>query len=124
MKKRILLGLVLGLAAGIIDLVPMLLQKLNWDANLSALSLWMVSGVLTASVAWKINPVFKGMVISFLVLLPSAILISWKEPFSLVPIGVMTLILGAALGYFIGRLGKPTKQLKPLSPLLFASMSP
>jgi len=104
MKKKILLGLVLGLAAGIIDLVPMLLQKLSWDANLSALSLWLVSGVLTASVDWKINPAVKGIVISLLVLLPSAVLIGAKEPLSLVPIGAMTLILGGALGYFTNRL--------------------
>lgn len=104
MKKKILLGLVLGLAAGIIDLVPMLLQKLSWDANLSALSLWLVSGVLTASVEWKINPAVKGMVVSLLVLLPSAILIGAKEPLSLVPIGVMTLILGGVLGVFTARL--------------------
>ena len=104
MKKKILLGLALGLAAGIIDLVPMLLQKLSWDANLSALSLWLVSGVLTASVDWKINPAVKGIVISLLVLLPSAVLIGAKEPLSLVPIGAMTLILGGALGYFTNRL--------------------
>ncbi|MBI4727024.1 hypothetical protein HY768_07350 [candidate division TA06 bacterium] len=106
MKKRIFIGLALGLAAGIIDLIPMLLQKLSWDANLSALSLWLVSGMLTASVDWKINPALKGMLVSFLVLLPSGILIGAKEPFSLVPIGVMTLILGGMLGYFTERLGK------------------
>ena len=109
MKKRIFTGLLLGLAAGIIDLVPMLLQKLSWDADLSALSLWLVSGVLTASVEWNVNPAVKGVVVSLLVLLPSAVLIGWKEPLSLVPVGVMTLILGGALGYFTARLGKPTK---------------
>jgi hypothetical protein len=109
MKKRIFTGLLLGLTAGIIDLVPMFLQKLSWDANLSALSLWLVSGMLTASVDWKINPAFKGIVISLLVLLPSAVLIGAKEPFSLVPIGAMTLILGGALGYFIARLNKPQR---------------
>ena len=106
MKKKILLGLVLGLAAGIIDLVPMLLQKLSWDANLSALSLWLVSGVLTASVDWKINPAVKGIIVSLLVLLPSAVLVGAKEPLSLVLIGAMTLILGGALGYFTGKIAK------------------
>ncbi len=109
MKKRIFTGLLLGLAAGIIDLFPMLLQKLSWDANLSALSLWLVSGVLTASVDWRINPVAKGMVVSFMVLLPSAVLIGAKEPLSLIPIGTMTLILGGALGHFTERLNKPQR---------------
>ncbi|MBI5804568.1 hypothetical protein HZA73_00830 [candidate division TA06 bacterium] len=109
MRKRIFIGFVLGLAAGIIDLVPMLLQKLSWDANFSAFSLWLVSGVLTASVEWKIHPVVKGIIISMLVLLPSAVLIGAKEPLSLVPIGAMTLILGGALGYFTARLNKPQR---------------
>ena len=61
MKKRILTGLLLGLIAGGIDLIPMFLQKLSWDANLSALSLWLVSGVLTASVDWKVNQAAKGI---------------------------------------------------------------
>ena len=109
MKKRLLTGLLLGLIAGGIDLIPMFLQKLSWDANLSALSLWLVSGVLTASVDWRINPALNGMVISFMVLLPSAILIGAKEPLSLVPVGAMTLILGGALGHFTARLNKPQR---------------
>jgi hypothetical protein len=104
MKKRIYAGLLLGLIAGGIDLIPMFLQKLSWDANLSALSLWLVSGLLTASVDWKINFLLKGVVISFMVLLPVGILIGAKEPLSLIPIGVMTLLLGAGLGYFTGKL--------------------
>ena len=109
MKKRILTGLLLGLIAGGIDLIPMFLQKLSWDANLSALSLWLVSGVLISSVEWRISPVLKGMAISLMVLLPSAILIGGEEPLSLVPIGVMTVILGGTLGYFIERLNKPQR---------------
>lgn len=109
MNKRVRTGLLLGLIAGGIDLIPMFLQGLSWDANLSALSLWLVSGVLTASVDWRINPAFKGMVVSFMVLLPSAVLIGAKEPLSLVPVGAMTLVLGGALGYFIGRLNNPQR---------------
>ena len=33
-------------------------------------------------------------------------LAGWQEPMSLIPIGVMTLILGSLLGYFIERLGR------------------
>ena len=42
---------------------------------------------------------------------PAAILIGWKEPFALVPIAVMTTILGAALGYAVRRFvgeGRPS----------------
>ena len=97
--KKTQLGILLGAIAGIIDVVPMVLQKLTWDANLSALSLWIISGFLIATTNLKIKGVAKGIIISFLVLSPSAILIGWKEPFSLIPVFTMTLILGSALGF-------------------------
>lgn len=96
-------GILFGIVAGIIDLIPMVLQKLTWDANLSAFSLWVISGFLIANSQIKLKGALKGIIISFLVLIPSAFLIGWKEPISLIPISIMTLILGALLGYFIDK---------------------
>ena len=104
--KKILAGLVLGLIAGIIDVIPMILQKLTWDANLSALAMWIIAGFLISTNELKINNIVKGILISFLVLTPTAVLIAWKEPISLIPISVMTLILGAFLGFTINKIGK------------------
>ena len=103
---RIRLGILLGILAGTIDLLPMILQSQTWDANISAFSLWVISGFLIATTNLKIKGIAKGILISFLVLLPSAILIGWKEPFSLVPIFIMTLILGSALGFLIDKYGR------------------
>ena len=97
------LGILLGLFAGIIDVIPMVIQNLTWDANLSAFSLWIVSGFLIARTNIKVTGALKGIIISLLVLLPSAILIGWKEPLSLAPVLVMTLILGAGLGFLIDK---------------------
>ena len=38
MKKnnKIKIGIFFGIIAGIIDIIPMIIQKLTWDANLSA----------------------------------------------------------------------------------------
>jgi len=46
--------------------------------------------------------------IAFLVILPSGILelIGWKEPISLLPIGIMTIVLGGLLGVTIERMTK------------------
>ena len=104
--KKISFGIILGILAGITDLIPMLMQKLTWDANLSAFSLWVISGFLIASSNIRINKVIKGILISFLVLIPSAFIIGWKEPMSLIPIAIITLILGATLGYLIDKYGK------------------
>jgi hypothetical protein len=100
-KTRI--GLIAGLIAGLIDIIPMIVQNLTWDANLSALSMWIIVGFLTARTEIKVNPIIKGIMIAFLVLFPCAILIGWKEPFSLLPISVMTIMLGGLLGYFTNK---------------------
>ena len=109
--KKILVGLVLGLVAGIIDVIPMVLQDLTWDANLSALAMWIIVGFLVATNELKIYSTIKGILISFLVLSPSAILIGWHEPMSLIPISIMTLILGAFLGFTIDKIVGSTPEL-------------
>ena len=38
MKKQVT-GIILGIIAGILDVIPMIIQDLTWDANLSAFAL-------------------------------------------------------------------------------------
>jgi len=108
MKKQIV-GIILGSIAGIIDVIPMIIQKLTWDANISAFTMWIVVGFLIATVDLEIKPVLKGILIAFLVLSPSAILIGWKEPVSLIPITILTLILSSLLGFFINKYAEKQK---------------
>lgn len=102
--KKIKLGLALGFGAGLIDITPMILQKLTWDANFSALTMWIVVGFFISTIDLKVNPIIKGILIGFLSLLPSAILIGWKEPLALIPISIMTIILGGLLGFIFHKL--------------------
>jgi hypothetical protein len=103
MKKQ-LIGIMLGIVAGVFDVIPMIFQKLTWDANISAFCLWVVSGYILSIADIKVNPVIKGIIVPFLVLLPSAVLIGWKEPVSLIPITAMTLVLGSLMGFVYGRI--------------------
>lgn len=106
MRNNIVVGILLGAIAGILDLIPMLLQGLTWDANLLAFFLWVVSGFMLATSNLRINPILKGIVIPFVCLLPSAFIIGWNNPFSLLPITVMTLILGSLLGFTYNKFAK------------------
>ena len=106
MKRNIVTGIGLGAVAGIIDVIPMIIQNLTWDANISAFLMWVVIGFLLSIAELKINSVLKGILISYLVLLPAGILIGWKEPASLVPIILMTTLLGGALGFAVQRFKK------------------
>ena len=102
--KTILIGITLGIAAGIIDVIPMIIKKLTWDANISAFLMWVIVGFFISTIDLNMNPILKGIFIALLVLTPCAILIGWKEPKSLIPILSMTIILGGILGFLIPRL--------------------
>ena len=99
--KKVQAGILFGVIAGIIDVIPMILQKLSWDANLSAFSMWIVVGFLISTSDLKLNGALKGLLIAFLVVIPIVVLVAAMDPISLVPIGIMTLILGSLLGYLI-----------------------
>ena len=106
MKKKIIIGLIFGIIAGIIDVIPMIIQKLSMDANLSAFCFWIVSGFLISTSELKVPSILKGIIISFLILIPVVIIIAWQNPKSLIPISIMTLILSGLLGFVIERFGK------------------
>lgn len=100
------IGIILGVITGILDVIPMLLQGLTWDANISAFTMWVIIGFLLTKVHFNLPGFLQGIIISFLVLAPAGILIGWKEPTSLIPIVVMTTILGSLLGFAVNKFAK------------------
>lgn len=107
MNKKKLVGLACGTIAGVLDVIPMILQKITWEANLSAFSMWIVIGFIYSSLDLKLPSAIKGILVSFIIIFPTAILIGWKEPITLLPIATMTLILGSMLGFAIDRISIP-----------------
>ncbi len=73
--NKIKLGILLGIVVGIIDVIPMILMDLTWDANLSAFFHWVVVGFLIATVDIKMRGVLKGIFISVITLVPLAFLV-------------------------------------------------
>jgi hypothetical protein len=106
MVNKILIGISLGIIAGILDITPMIIQKLPLQADLSAFSMWVVIGFLLSVTTISMPSILKGLLISFLVLLPSAFIIAWDNPIALLPIFIMTTLLGAGLGFIVGKVGK------------------
>lgn len=104
--KKTQLGILLGIAAGIIDVIPMIIQKLTWDANLSAFTFWTLAGFFISTTNIKIKSALKGATISLILLIPLAFIIGWKGPSNLIPIVIINLILGSLLGLLIDKFGK------------------
>jgi hypothetical protein len=104
--NNLLIALSIGICAGIVDVIPMIIQKLNKTANLSAFLHWVVLGLIIPFVDWEIEPWLKGLIIAELSGIPVMIIIGAQDRKALIPIIVMSAILGAAVGfagaYFIG----------------------
>lgn len=92
--KPILTALLIGIIAGIIDVVPMILQKLEKRANLSAFTHWVFLGVIIPFVDWGIQPWLRGLIIGTIASVPVLILISEKDKKSILPVIFISAVLG------------------------------
>jgi hypothetical protein len=104
MRKKIMVGTGLGIIAGLIDLIPMIIQDLPWNANLSAFSMWVVIGFLISITDLKINEILKAILIAFLVLLPNLFIIGAQNPVSIIPILIMTILLSSLMGFVYSKI--------------------
>jgi hypothetical protein len=96
--KNIFIALIIGLSAAIIDVVPMIFQRIDKSACISAFIQWLVLGLIIPYVNWDMQPWLKGLIIAELTALPIMVLVFAKEPKSIIPIIIFSAILGVAVG--------------------------
>jgi hypothetical protein len=88
------IALTIGIAAGLIDVIPMIIQKLDKSACWSAFVHWVVLGTIIPFVDWDIQPWLKGLIIGELVSLPVMILVFATDKKAIIPISIFSAILG------------------------------
>lgn len=93
-----LISVLIGIVAGFIDVIPMIIMKLDKIANISAFTHYFVLGLIIPFVDWGLNQWISGMIISFLSALPVMIIVYPKDKKSLIPMTVFSIILGAGIG--------------------------
>lgn len=105
MKKygKIEVGLFFGVIFGILDIVPMIVMKLTWDTLVAAFSMCVIGGFLIATSSLKLNNIFKGMLVFFLIAAPMMIVVGAGALDELMPMLITNLVIGSLMGYFIGR---------------------
>ena len=101
--NKIFIALIIGIIAGTIDVVPMIIQRIDKYACISAFVQWIVLGLIIPYVNWDIQPWLKGLIIAEISALPIMILVFAKEPKSLIPIMIFSAILGILIGIFGAR---------------------
>lgn len=100
---KLWISLVIGLIAAIIDVTPMIIQKLDKTACVSAFIHWVVLGVIISYTNMPLIPFVKGIVISVLAILPILVIVSKEDKKAIIPILIMTIILGAGVGFASGK---------------------
>ena len=105
--SKILIALVIGIIAGIIDVIPMIIQKMEKSANLSAFTHWVILGLIIPFVSWDIAPWLKGFIIAELSAIPVLFMVATQDKKAILPIVIMSAILGIGVGIagnlFIGQ---------------------
>ena len=96
--KNIFIALIIGISAAIIDVVPMIIQRIDKSACISAAIQWIVLGLIIPYVNWDMQPWLKGLLIGEMAALPILILVFAKDPKSVFPIILFSAILGTAVG--------------------------
>lgn len=96
--SKLLISILIGVLAAIIDVVPMILQKLDKFACWSAFTHWIIMGIIISYINIPFSPWLKGLVIAEISAIPVMILVVKDEPFSILPISIMSAVLGIAVG--------------------------
>ncbi len=97
MMNEILIALLIGIVAGIIDVIPMIVQKMDKFANLSAFAHWVVLGLIIPFVGWDIQPWLKGLIIAEISAVPVLLMVAAKDKKAIIPIVAMSAILGIGI---------------------------
>ncbi|WDP92458.1 MAG: hypothetical protein HUN04_23130 [Desulfobacter sp.] len=98
MMNNIWIGLVIGMVAGIIDVTPMILRKLDRFSCLSAFFHWVALGLIIPFVTWEVRPWLKGLIIAELTAVPIMIIVYPRDAKAVFPMAVFSAVLGAGVG--------------------------
>lgn len=103
MSKKVIIAIIIGLAAGLIDLIPLVMVRVPLLNMISILLFWIITSYFVAHVTLLKNSLLNGLVLSTLNMLPLVAIIYTINPKDFLPMLSMALILGPLVGYLNGR---------------------
>jgi len=92
--NNIIIALIIGIIAGILDVIPMIIKKLDKTANLSAFVHWVVLGLIIPFVKWNIEPWLTGLILGEITAIPIMIIVAQKDKKAIIPMIVFSALLG------------------------------
>jgi len=98
--RNVLLTLLIGCIAGIIDILPMIKMKLDKYAISSAYTFYFIIPIIVFNLNVLKNLWWlKGGLITFVLSIPTIIIVSKADKKSIIPITCMAIILGTCIGF-------------------------
>jgi len=101
---KLIKSLLLGIAAGILNVIPMAFQDLSWQANASAFLHWLTLGVIITYARLPLSGWLSGLIIALLTSIPMAVMMTATDPSAALPILFSSIILGSLLGLMAEKL--------------------
>lgn len=96
--NNIFVALSIGIIAGIIDVIPMILSKQKKGDCLSAFIHWIALGLIIPFVDWELRPWVTGLIVAEITAIPVMVLVFPKDPKALIPMALFSAILGVGVG--------------------------
>jgi len=96
--KNALVILVVGLAAGLLDLIPLVMVKAPLFNMLAIMVFWLVAVFFMAKITLFRNPLLNGLVVAVLIMLPVVMTVYTVNPKDFVPMLSMAVLLGPLSG--------------------------
>jgi len=100
--NNVLIAGLIGIGAGVVDALPMIIMKEKWVATLSAFLHYFVLGLVIPFVNWGLESWLQGLIISVLSAIPVAIMVYPTDKKAFMPILGFSIFLGVAIGYVGG----------------------
>lgn len=86
--------ILIGAAAGAIDIIPMIIKREKLSSTISAFIHWLVAGFIIGSLQMDIQPWAKGLIFGELLAVPMIIVVGAKDKTAIIPMIIMSGILG------------------------------
>lgn len=93
-----------GIVAGGIDILPMVLKKMDRYSILSAFVHWVVLGVIIPYVNWNMHPSVRGLIIAVISAIPIMLIVAKEDVQAVIPMLIFSVILGLLLGFVSSKL--------------------
>ncbi|MCG7945107.1 MAG: hypothetical protein N0C84_02040 [Candidatus Thiodiazotropha taylori] len=103
MVSKLGVSILIGIGAGIIDITPGVMSGVDIRVTVAGFSFWVTTALVIAYISLPMQHWQKGLIIALLLAIPGVVLLSLVHPDSVIPMIVLTVILGALVGFLTGK---------------------